>query len=166
MGTTENLRAAFAGESQANQTYLAFAKKAEADGYPQIARLFRAAAEAERIHAQAHFRVLGEAKTTAENLQAAMRGEAHEFTEMYPGFVAEAEQAGHKAAAMSFSNALAVEQIHHRLYGEALQALGGGKDLPEEPIFVCGVCGNTVVGEPPDRCPICGSPKAKFYAVA
>jgi rubrerythrin len=166
MGTTENLREAFAGESQANQTYLGFAKKAEAEGYPQIAKLFRAAAEAERVHAQAHLSVLGGVKTTAENLQAAMSGEAYEFTEMYPGFVAEAERAGNRGAVMSFSNALAVEKIHHSLYAEAARAVSAGKDLPVGEILVCSVCGNTVPGGAPERCPICGSPRAKFFAAA
>ena len=166
MGTTENLQEAFAGESQANQTYMAHGKKAAAEGYPQIAKLFRAAAEAEKVHAQAHFRVMGGVKSTAENLQAAIGGEATEFTEMYPGFVAEAEREGNKGAVMSFENALAVEKIHHGLYTQAVKALTSGGDLPEAPIVVCGVCGNTVVGEAPDKCPICGSPKSKFLAVA
>jgi rubrerythrin len=165
MATGDNLQTAFAGESKAHQTYLAFGKKAEAEGYPQIARLFRAAAQAERVHAQAHFEVLG-LKGTAENLKAAMGGESYEFTEMYPGFVAEAKAEGNKAAVMSFENALAVEKIHHRLYTEALAALNSGKDMLAAPIMVCGVCGNTVIGEAPDKCPICQSPKSKFLAIA
>jgi len=166
MATTDNLRTAFAGESQANRTYLAFAKKADAEGYPQIARLFRAAAEAETVHAHAHLRVLGSVKTTAENLQAAAGGEAHEFKEMYPPFVAEAEREGNQPAAISFKNALAVEKVHHGLYSQAAESLNAGKDLPQASIFVCGVCGNTVIGEPPERCPICGAPKARFSEVA
>jgi len=165
MGTTENLREAFAGESQANRTYLAFAKKADADGYPRIARLFRAAAEAETVHAHAHLQVLGGVKSTAENLEAAANGEAAEFRDMYPGFVAEAEAEGNRGAVMSFKNALAVEEIHHGLYAEALNALKSGSDLPGAPIYVCGVCGNTVIGEPPGKCPICGSPRARFSEV-
>ena len=165
MPTTDNLKAAFAGESQANRTYLAFAKKAEADGYPQIARLFRAAAEAETVHAHAHLRVLGGVKSTAENLQAGVDGEAEEFKEMYPGFVSEAEAEGNKPAAISFKNAMAVEEIHHSLYGEALKTLNAGGDLPAAPIFVCGVCGNTVIGEAPETCPICGAPKSKFAEI-
>jgi rubrerythrin len=165
MATHDNLRAAFAGESQANRTYLAFAKKADQDGYPQIAKLFRAAAEAETIHAHAHLRVLGDVKSTAENLGAAAEGEAQEFRHMYPGFLSEAEQDKDKAAAVSFRNAMAVEEIHHALYGEALATLNAGSDLPAAAIFVCGVCGNTVVGEAPDRCPVCGAPKAKFSEI-
>ncbi len=165
MSTSENLQAAFAGESQANRKYLAFAKKADAEGRPQIAKLFRAAAEAETVHAHAHLNVMGGVKGTAENLQAAIEGEGAEFREMYPAFVAEAEKEGDKAATVSFKNALAVEEIHHGLYAEALDTLNAGKDLPGAAIFVCGVCGNTVVGEAPDKCPICGAPKSKFSEI-
>jgi rubrerythrin len=166
MATKENLQEAFAGESQANRTYLAFAKKAESEGYPQIARLFRAAAEAETVHAHAHLRVMKGVKGTAENLHAAIDGEGFEFKEMYPKFLAEAESEKNQGAAMSFSNALAVERIHHGLYSEASNALKNGKDLPEASIFVCNVCGNTVIGEPPDKCPVCNSPKDRFFEVA
>jgi rubrerythrin len=166
MATRDDLKAAFAGESQANRTYLAFARKAEQDGYSQIAKLFRAAAAAETVHAHAHLRVLGDVKSTAENLQAAADGEAHEFRHMYPGFLSEAEKEKNNAAAISFRNAMAVEEIHHALYGEALATLNAGSDLPEDAILVCGVCGNTVAGEAPDRCPVCGAPKAKFSEIA
>ena len=165
MGTTENLKAAFAGESQANRMYLAFAKKAESEGFPQIAKLFRAAAEAETVHAHAHFRVLGGIKTTAENLETAINGENYEFTEMYPGFVATAESEGNKAALISFKNAMAVEKVHYDLYSKALEALKGGSDLSSATIHVCPVCGHTVVGEVPDRCEVCGAPKEKFFEV-
>ena len=165
MATTENLQEAFAGESQANRTYLAFAKKAESDGYPQIAKLFRAAAAAETVHAHAHLRVMGGVKGTAENLQVAIDGEGAEFKEMYPKFLAEAQDENNRGAAVSFSNALAVERIHHSLYTAALDALNGGKDLQESPIFVCDVCGNTVVGEPPERCPICNAIKGRFAKI-
>lgn len=165
MGTADNLRTAFAGESQANQTYTAHAKKADAEGYPQIARLFRAAAAAEQVHAQAHLRVMDEVKGTGENLQAAINGEASEFTAMYPAFVSEAEAEGNEGAVMSFTNALAVEKIHHRLYSEALKSLDAGSDLSPSPIFVCGVCGNTVPGEAPEKCPICGAPRKRFSEI-
>jgi rubrerythrin len=165
MSTVENLKDAFAGESQANRKYLAFAKKAEADGRKQIAKLFRAAAEAETIHAHNHLRVLGEIKTTLENLRAAMAGEGYEFQTMYPKFVAEADAEGNKAALQSFKGAMAVEKIHHDLYGEAIHSLEGGKDLPAGAIYVCPVCGNTVVGTLPDKCPICGVPKEKWFEV-
>ena len=129
MSTSDNLQAAFAGESQANRKYLAFAAKADAEGHPQIAKLFRAAAAAETVHAHAHLRVMGGVKDTKQNLQAAIAGEAHEFKEMYPGFIKEAEAEGNKAAVISFRNANAVEKTHHDLYSKALEALEAGKDL-------------------------------------
>jgi rubrerythrin len=165
MPTQDNLKEAFAGESQANRRYLAFAKQAEADGRPGIARLFRAAAEAETVHAHAHLSVLGGVGPTDKNIEAAIQGEAAEFMQMYPKFLAEAEREGNAGAVTSFKNALAVEEIHHRLYSEALAALQAGKDLPEAPMFVCSVCGNTVSGSAPDKCPVCGSPKRKFFEV-
>lgn len=165
MATTENLQEAFAGESQANRKYLAFAKKAEQDGFPQVARLFRAAAEAETVHAHAHLRVMGGIQDTAANLQAAIDGEGFEFQEMYPEYLAEAQAEGNKPAAYSFKNALAVEETHYGLYAKALEAVKAGKDLSESEIFVCPVCGHTVLGEPPDKCPVCGSPKARFFEV-
>jgi rubrerythrin len=165
MATTDNLQEAFAGESQANRTYLAFAKKAEADGKPQIAKLFRAAAAAETIHAHAHLRVLGGVKDTATNLQAAIDGEGFEFKEMYPKFVAEAEAEGNQAALASFKNAMAVEEIHYNLYSKALATFQGGGDLDAAKISVCPVCGNTVIGDAPDKCEICGVPGAKFTDV-
>ncbi len=166
MGTSENMNEAFAGESKANRTYLAFAKKADADGFPQIGRLFRAAAEAETVHALAHLRVLGGVKSTEENLATAIKGEGFEFKEMYPKFLSEAKADGNKPAANSISNALAVEEIHYNLYSAALASLKSGKDLASTPIFVCGVCGNTVNGHAPDNCPICGAPKVKFTEIA
>lgn len=162
MATTDNLNEAFAGESQANRRYLAFAKKADLDGRPQIARLFRAAAEAETVHALAHFRALGGVKGVAENLQAAVAGEAFEFQSMYPKFVAEAQAEKKQAALASFRNAMAVEKIHHQLFSEALATLAGGADLPAGKIHVCQVCGNTVTGDVPDTCPVCGSGKGQF----
>ncbi len=165
MATAENLQEAFAGESQANRKYLAFAKKAESDGYPQIAKLFRAAAAAETVHAHAHLRVMKGVRETADNLRAAIEGEGFEFQEMYPKFLAEAEKEKNQGAATSFSNALAVERIHHNLYNEALETLNSDKDLAAASIFVCNVCGNTVVGVPPDRCPVCNSPKDRFFEV-
>ena len=165
MATDKNLKAAFAGESQANRMYLAFAKKAESDGFPQIAKLFRAAAAAETVHAHAHFRVMGGVKDTAGNLQAAVDGEGYEFKEMYPGFLKEAEAEKNGAAATSFRNALAVEKIHYDLYSQALETFRKGKDLPPVDIFVCDVCGNTVYGHAPDKCPVCGVPGTRFAKV-
>jgi len=166
MATNDNLQAAFAGESQANRKYLAFAKKAEEDGFPQVAKLFRAAADAETIHAHAHLRVLGGVKDSVSNLKEAITGEAHEFKSMYPEFLAEAEKEDNKPAVYSFKNALAVEEIHHSLYSDALKAVEGGSDLPAQPIYVCPVCGNTVLGAAPDKCPICNVPGEKFLEVA
>ena len=166
MATLGNLQEAFAGESQANRKYLAFAKKAEQDGKPQVAKLFRAAAEAETVHAHAHLRVMGGIKSTAENLQAAVEGEGFEFQEMYPKFVAEAKGEGNKPAEISFKNAMAVEEIHHGMYSEALEAVNGGADLPAQKIFVCPVCGNTVKDEAPETCPICSVPGSKFVEIA
>ena len=165
MATTKNLKDAFAGESQANRKYLAFAKKAERDGYPQVAKLFRAAADAETVHAHAHLRVIGDVKNTADNLQAAIDGEGFEFQEMYPKYLAEAEQEGDQGAVVSFKNALVVEEIHHGLYSAALDAVKQSNDLPADRIFVCQVCGNTVNGEPPDNCPVCGAVKTKFKII-
>ena len=166
MATSENLSEAFAGESQANRKYLAFAKKAQDEGLPQVAKLFRAAADAETVHAHAHLRVMGGIKSTQENLQEAVEGEGHEFRTMYPPFVAEAEKEGNKPAVFSFKNALAVEEIHHGLYGDALNAVKSGTDLPETKIFVCQVCGNTVNGQAPDKCPVCNAPKEKFTEIS
>lgn len=165
MPTQDNLQAAFAGESQANRKYLAFAAKAEAEGRAQIARLFRAAAAAETVHAHSHLRVMKGVGDTRANLQSAIAGEGHEFREMYPGFVAAAEAEGNKPALSTFKNAMAVEQTHHRLYSEALELLKAGKDLAAADIFVCEVCGHTHVGEAPDECPVCGAKKERFMKV-
>jgi len=166
MATKDNLQEAFAGESQANRKYLAFAKKAETDGLSQVAKLFRAAAEAETVHAHAHLRVMNGIRGTAENLAEAIEGEGAEFMAMYPKFVAEAQAEAMKPAETSFKNALAVEEIHHGLYSKALDAVKGGGDLPATSIYVCPVCGNTVEGSVPDVCPICGVPGSKFMEIA
>mgnify|MGYP006293026767 CR=1 FL=1 len=165
MATQENLQEAFAGESQANRKYLAFAEKADKEDLPQVARLFRAAAAAETVHAHAHLRVMNSVGNTTENLKEAIEGEGEEFKEMYPRFVAEAQDEGNKQAEFSFRNALAVEEIHHGLYSKALEAVDAGSDLPETPFFVCAVCGNTVEGNPPDTCPVCSAPGSKFSEV-
>lgn len=165
LATIDNLKEAFAGESQANRRYLAFAKKADADGYPQVAMLFRAAAAAETVHAHAHLRVLGGVQDTKTNLQAAIEGEGFEFMEMYPGFVAEAKAEGSNPALMSFKVALAVEEIHHGLYSDALRAIQSGQDLETRKLYVCDICGNTVYDDAPDVCPICGAKKERFFEV-
>jgi rubrerythrin len=163
--TSENLKAAFAGESQANRRYTAFANKAAAEGKPNVAALFRAVAAAETVHALAHLRVLGEVKSTAENLEAAKGGEHYEFTKMYPEFIDIAKQEGNRQATTSFDYANQVEQLHHQLYSRAAEAVAAGKDAEAGPWYVCSVCGNTVAGEPPDVCPVCSSPKRVFQLI-
>jgi rubrerythrin len=165
MTTVDDLKNAFAGESQANRRYLAFAKKAESEGYPEVAKLFRAAAEAETIHVNAHLRAMGGIKSTKENLEEAVKGESFEYKQMYPEYIEQARQEQATAALASFQNAMAVEQVHHSLYIEALNAVQAGKDLPVRKLFVCGVCGNTVLDEAPEKCPVCGAPKVKFSEV-
>lgn len=160
--TEAHLKEAFAGESQANRKYLAFAKKADAEGHAQVAKLFRAAALAETVHAHAHLRALGGIGDTKANLEEAVGGETHEFTSMYPGMIADAEAEGHKAAHKSFEYANAVEKIHAALYQKALDSLGSNESTD---YHVCDVCGNTVEGEPPEKCPICGAPAKSFTKV-
>lgn len=163
--TEENLKAAFAGESQANRKYLAFAKKAEEEGFPNIAKLFRAIAEAETVHALNHSRILKMIKTTKENLQAALNGEIYEFTDMYPDFIKTATQEGVQAATVSFSYANQVEKIHGKLYEKALESANKNKDIEIKEFFVCQVCGYTAEGEAPDVCPVCGASKEKFKKI-
>jgi rubrerythrin len=163
--TDENLKAAFAGESQANRLYLAFAKKAEEESFPQIAKLFKAAAEAETVHAHNHLRVMGQVKTTLDNLGTAVSGETYEFQKMYPDFMAEAKKEGNKPALLSFNYANQVEQIHAKLYQKAIESLKNKKDLPKAEMYVCPVCGNTFEGNVPDMCPICATAKDKFMKI-
>ena len=163
--TEENLQSAFAGESEASRRYLFFADKAEKEGHPQIARLFRGAAEAETIHARNHLEVMGGIGSTKDNLGAAIAGESYEFTEMYPSFIEQAESEDNKRARVSFGYANEVEKIHHGLYQKALGALEAGQQLKDEPFFVCQVCGNTVAGEALEKCPVCGAPRSKFKQV-
>ena len=164
-GNKRQPRRRIAGESQANRKYLAFSSKAEGDGLPQVAKLFRAAAAAETVHAHAHLRAMGGIKSTTENLQAAVDGEGYEFREMYPPFLKRAQEEDDKPAVFSFKNALAVEEIHHGMYQDALETVKSGKDLPGQNIFVCPVCGNTVYDEAPDKCPICSVPGDKFIEI-
>ncbi|HUU85613.1 MAG TPA: rubrerythrin family protein [Phycisphaerae bacterium] len=163
--TEDNLKEAFAGESQANRKYLAFAKQAEKDGLPNIARLFRTTADAERIHAEGHLGALGGIGSTTENLQAAINGETYEYTEMYPPMLEQATTDGHKAKRM-FAYAVKAEAVHARLYTLALEAAKQGKDLTETRFYLCPVCGHIEFGAPPDSCPICGAKAGKFIEVA
>ena len=163
--TQENLAVAFAGESQANRKYLAFAQAAEKEGFGQIARLFRAAADAETIHAHAHLRNMGGVGSTLENLEAAVAGETYEYTEMYPPMVEQAKAEGHRARTMlGFANE--AERVHARLFAEALAALRAGKDLSKMDVYLCPVCGDVEFGEPPEKCPICGAPASRYQKIA
>lgn len=163
--TQDNLAAAFAGESQANRRYLAFAKQADKDGFPQIAKLFRAASAAETVHALNHLRIMGGIRSTAENLQEAIEGETFEFTEMYPKFLEVAGEEGENQASWSFNIANQVEEIHAGLYRAAAEAVKKGNDLEEVDYYVCQVCGNTVENSPPEKCPICNAPASSFLKI-
>jgi rubrerythrin len=155
----EGLKEAFAGESQANRKYLAFAKKADQEGFPMAARLFRAAAAAETVHAHAHLKVLGGVKSTKENIMEAIEGESHEFQNMYPQMIADAKAEGNAPAQRSFEFANAVEKIHAQLYQKMLDNLDKQTMVD---VYICPVCGMTVEGEPPEKCPVCGALK-KFF---
>ena len=164
--TDENLKAAFAGESQANRMYLAFAKKAEEEGFPQIAMLFKAAAQAETVHALNHLKVMGQVKTTIDNLGTAVSGETYEFKKMYPEFMEDAKKEGNRKALLSFDYANKVEQIHANLYQKALDALKNMKQPAKADYYVCPICGNTFEGSAPDSCPICATAKEKFVKIS
>jgi rubrerythrin len=161
--TARDLLEAFAGESQANRKYLAFAKQADKEGYPQVAKLFRAAAEAETVHAHAHLRNLGGIKSTVDNLKEAISGETFEFKSMYPAMIEDAQDEGNKSAERSFRFANEVEKVHANLYQKALDNLG---ELEEVDYYVCSVCGYTCEGEPPEKCPVCGAKSSAFFEVS
>jgi rubrerythrin len=163
--TKDNLNEAFSGESQANRKYTFYAEKADEAGSKQVARLFRAAAEAETVHARNHLKVLGEIRSDKENLSNAINGEHYEFTNMYPDFVGQAKAENNKEAVGSFNLANKVEQVHHKLFQAALKALEAGRQPKETTYYVCQVCGNTIEGSAPDRCPICGAPRDKFKKI-
>lgn len=161
--TARNLEEAFAGEAQANRKYLAFAKQADKEGFQQVARLFRAAAEAETVHAHSHLRALKGINTTRENLLEAIAGETHEFKSMYPQMITDAENEGEADALRSFRFANAVEAVHAGLYQKVLDAL---ESVSEEfDYLVCPVCGHTVEREAPERCEVCGAAGKVFFVV-
>ncbi len=160
--TEKNLQDAFAGESQANRKYLAFAKKADKEGYKQIAKLFMAAAEAETVHAHNHLKQVDGIKSTKENLEAAINGESYEFQKMYPQMITDAEEEGNKGALRSFKYANEVEKVHADLYKKALDNLGNNEEVD---YYVCGICGYTAEGEAPDKCPVCNSKKEMFKKI-
>ncbi len=161
--TMDNLMEAFAGESQANRKYLAFAQQAEKDGYPQVARLFRAVAEAETVHAHSHLRIAGGVNSTADNLKEAIAGENHEFQSMYPEMIEKAQEEGNKAAERSFTFANEVEKVHAGLYQKALDDMDG---LEDNDFYVCSVCGYTCEKEAPEKCPVCGAKSKAFFRVS
>jgi len=160
--TEKNLQTAFAGESQANRKYLAFAKKAEQEGYKQVAKLFRAVAEAETIHAHNHLRELKGIGSTRENLETAINGESYEFQNMYPQMIKDAEEEGNKSALRSFNFANEVEKVHAELYKKALENLGSNEDVD---YYVCEICGYTAEGEAPDKCPVCNARRERFRKI-
>ena len=157
--TRANLEAAFAGESQAHMKYLAFGDKAQKEGFPHVARLFRAVAYAEQVHATNHLRTLGDLGKTAENLEAAIGGEHHEIEELYPAFQMVAELQGERAAVRSNRWALEAEKIHAAMYDKAKTAVEVGADVELGRVYVCSVCGWTGEGEPPEECPLCRAKK-------
>jgi rubrerythrin len=163
--TTEDLRAAFAGESQANRKYLAWSIQADREGLPEVAKLFRAVAAAETVHAHNHFRTLGEIKSTADNLKAAMAGENYEVVTMYPEFLQDATSEEQKVAARSFEWAWEVEKIHEQLYASALEQLESG-GVADATYWVCQTCGHTHLGdEAPERCPVCQAKRSAYFMV-
>ena len=163
--TEENLQKAFSGECKANHRYLLFAEKADEEGFPQIARLFRAAAAAEEVHARNHFNAMGGIGSTKENLMAASMGEHSEFTGMYPTFIDDAERERNGMGLRTFQYANEVEKVHYKYFEETLAAVKDGQQVADKTYFVCQVCGNTVTGEPPEKCPICGAPRTRFKQV-
>jgi rubrerythrin len=163
--TDDNLRAAFAGESQANRRYTFFAEKAEKEGLKQVARLFRAAAEAETIHARNHFNAMDGVGSNVDNLSAGVIGEHLEFTRIYPAFIDKAMEEENTRAQKTFEWANEVEEIHYNLYQEMLKLIKAKQTPKDEPYYVCPVCGNTVADNTPDVCPICGTPGSKFKKI-
>lgn len=164
MATNDNLKAGFAGESQANRKYASFSTKAAEEGFTRVATLFKAASEAEAIHARRHLSVYG-VPSTAENLAAAVSGETEEYTVMYPKFIKESEAEGNTDATRSFTFAMKAEQVHAGLYEKALEAVKAGKDLPAEKVFLCPTCGNVSLDKAPGACPICGVPGSKWLEI-
>ncbi len=160
--TESNLQSAFAGESQAHMRYLIFADRAEKEGYANVARLFRAIAYAEQVHATNHYKELGGINTSAENLQVAIDGETYEVNEMYPAYLAVAQLQEKRGAQRSMGYALEAEKIHAALYAKAKEATEAGKDPEIGSVYTCSVCGHTVEGEPPEKCPICGAKRQKY----
>jgi len=156
MATMDNAKEAFAGESQANRKYQAFSEKAAEEGFRNVATLYKAASEAEAIHAKKLLKVLTAVESTARNLEASIAGETHEYTSMYPEFLKAAEAEKRSDAVLAFTHAMKAEEVHAGLYKKALAAIKAGNDLGREKVFLCPVCGNIEIGKAPDKCPICG----------
>jgi len=163
--TTDNLNDAFAGESQAYQKYSAFAKKADREGFANIAKLFKTTAEAEKIHAEGHLKALEAIASTADNLQSAINGETYEYTEMYPPMAELAVEDGHKAKTM-FRFALEAEKVHADIYSKALEAVKNGVDLDVSDFYLCPICGYIELGKPTEKCPVCGALEKVFTTIA
>ena len=160
--TEKNLGDAYAGESQAYMKYNIWADKAEQEGKRGVAKLFRAISHAEKVHATNHWRALGMIKSTKDNLQGAIDGEVHEVEEMYPAYKAVAQLQNEKAALKSMDYALEAEKIHAEMYKKAKEAVEAGKDIQIGDIYICPICGFTVEGTPPDKCPVCAARKESF----
>lgn len=165
MATMDNAKEAFAGESQANRKYLAFSEKAAEEGFKGVATLFKAASEAEAIHAKKLLKVLSGVGTTVQNLEGGIAGETEESDTMYPGFIKTAESENKTDAVLAFTYAMKAEQVHAGLYKKALAAVKAGHDLGREKVFLCPVCGNIELGKTPDKCPICGVFGKKFVEI-
>jgi len=164
--TSENLKAAFAGESQARNKYVSYARKAEIEGLSNVAKLFRAAADAEEVHALRHWKALGMVRDTLQNLEDGLAGETHEVNEMYPEFLAQAEKEQEISATHAFKGALEAEKVHMKLYSDAIDVVREtGTDIPGFKVYTCEVCGYTHVGDPLDKCPVCNAPWTKFHEV-
>jgi len=166
MATIENVKEAYAGESQANRKYIAFSEKAAEEGFRNIATLFKAASEAEAIHAKKLLKVMGAIGTTQNNLQGSIVGETYEFTAMYPGFIKTAEEEKKSDAVLAFTYAMKAEQVHAKLYEKALSLLKSGSDMGREKVFLCPVCGNIELGKVPEKCPICAVFGKQFKEIA
>ena len=160
MGTADNLQAAFAEESKAHMKYMAYAAAAEKEGLKQVAKLFRALAESERVHAQSHLMVMGEVGSTDDNLSSAADGETYEFTQMYPSFIQQADKDGNQRAVASFRNAMKAEKVHANLLAAQMD-----NSSKENDYHVCQICGQTIAGGAPDKCGVCGAPGAKFRQI-
>jgi rubrerythrin len=164
MSTKENLKAGFAGESQANRKYSSFSEKAAEEGFPTVAKLFRAASEAEAIHAKRHLSVYG-VPSTLDNLKASVEGETEEFESMYPGFIKESQAEGNADATRSFTFAMKAEEVHAGLYKKAVESVQAGKDLTVAKVLLCPTCGNVALDQAPGACPICGVPGSKWKEI-